>query len=191
MRRIAAMALGCALIASATAAQGQQPDYPARAVHVLAAAAPGGNPDVLARLLSQRLSEILGQPFVVENVPGAGGILAAKRVAGSVPDGYTVMINDFGRARDQHHDEPRRELHFGGFHTHYRARHRSNGLRRHPVSSGQYARRIHRARESEARNDVLRVRGSRLDFIISQWRSSPSEPASSFFTFPIAAVPRW
>ena len=80
-RRIVAMALGCALTASAAAAQGQQADYPTRPVHVLAAAAPGGNPDVLARLLSQRLAEILGQPFVVENVPGAGGILAAKRVA--------------------------------------------------------------------------------------------------------------
>ena len=96
MRRIAALALGCALTASATVAHGQQADYPARPVHVLAAAAPGGNPDVLARLLSQRLAEVLGQPFVVENVPGAGGILAAKRVAGSAPDGYTVMINDSG-----------------------------------------------------------------------------------------------
>ena len=96
MRRIAAMALGCALTASATAAQGQQPDYPTRPVHVLAAAAPGGNPDVLARLLSQRLAEILGQPFVVENVPGAGGIIAAKRVATAPPDGYIVMINDSG-----------------------------------------------------------------------------------------------
>ena len=96
MRRIAAMALGCALTASATAAQWQQPDYPTRPVHVLAAAAPGGNPDVLARLLSQRLAEILGQPFVVENVPGAGGIIAAKRVATAPPDGYIVMINDSG-----------------------------------------------------------------------------------------------
>ena len=96
MRRIAAMALVCALTASATAAQGQQPDYPTRPVHVLAAAAPGGNPDVLARLLSQRLAEVLGQPFVVENVPGAGGIIAAKRVATSPPDGYIVMINDSG-----------------------------------------------------------------------------------------------
>jgi tripartite-type tricarboxylate transporter receptor subunit TctC len=96
MRRIAAMALVCALTASATAAQGQQPDYPTRPVHVLAAAAPGGNPDVLARLLSQRLAEVLGQPFVVENVPGAGGIIAAKRVAISPPDGYIVMINDSG-----------------------------------------------------------------------------------------------
>src|SRR6478672_2162171 len=94
MGRILAMALGCALIVSATAAQGQQANYPNRAVHVLAAAAPGGNPDILARLLSQRLAEVLGQPFVVENVPGAGGILAAKRIAGSAPDGYMVMIND-------------------------------------------------------------------------------------------------
>jgi tripartite-type tricarboxylate transporter receptor subunit TctC len=94
IRRIMATALACALTAfSATA---QQADYPNRPVHVLAAAAPGGNPDVLARLLSQRLAELLGQPFVVENAPGAGGILAAKRVAGSAPDGYTLMINDSG-----------------------------------------------------------------------------------------------
>lgn len=95
-RRIAALAFGCALAASLGAAQSQQAAYPNRPVHVLAAAAPGGNPDVLARLLSQRLSEVLGQPFVVENVPGAGGILAAKRVAGSAPDGYVLMLNDSG-----------------------------------------------------------------------------------------------
>jgi tripartite-type tricarboxylate transporter receptor subunit TctC len=95
-RRIAPLALGFVLAASAVAAQAQQFDYPNRPVHVLAAAAPGGNPDVLARLLSQRLSEVLGQAFVVENVPGAGGILAAKRVATSPPDGYTVMVNDSG-----------------------------------------------------------------------------------------------
>jgi len=94
-RPIAALILGFVLAASAVAAA-QQLDYPSRPVHVLAAAAPGGNPDVLARLMSQRLSEVLGQPFVVENVPGAGGILAAKRIATSSPDGYTVMINDSG-----------------------------------------------------------------------------------------------
>src|SRR5262245_29355470 len=80
----------------ATAAQAQDANYPSRPVHVLAAAAPGGNPDVLARLLSQRLSEVLGQPFVVENVPGAGGILAAKRIADAAPDGYMLMLNDSG-----------------------------------------------------------------------------------------------
>ncbi len=88
------VALGVATIA--TAAQTQEQNYPSRPVHVLAAAAPGGNPDVLARLLSQRLSEVLGQPFVVENVPGAGGILAAKRIAEAPPDGYMLMLNDSG-----------------------------------------------------------------------------------------------
>jgi tripartite-type tricarboxylate transporter receptor subunit TctC len=88
------VALGMALVARG--AQAQEANYPSRPVHVLAAAAPGGNPDVLARLLSQRLAEVLGQPFVVENVPGAGGILAAKRIADASPDGYMLMLNDSG-----------------------------------------------------------------------------------------------
>ena len=92
--RIVSIALG--LVLAASTAQAQQEDYPNRAVHILAAAAPGGNPDVLARLLSQRLSEVLGKSFVVENIPGAGGVLAAKRIAGSSPDGYTLMVNDSG-----------------------------------------------------------------------------------------------
>lgn len=92
--RIVSLALGLVLVGPL--AQAQQGDYPNRAVHILAAAAPGGNPDVLARLLSQRLSEVFGQSFVVENVPGAGGILAAKRIAGSSPDGYTLMIDNSG-----------------------------------------------------------------------------------------------
>jgi len=95
-RRIVRLALGFILVVAASAAQAQQDDYPSRTVHILAAAAPGGNPDVLARLLSQRLSEVFGQSFVVENVPGAGGVLAAKRIATSSPDGYTLMINDSG-----------------------------------------------------------------------------------------------
>jgi len=95
-RRIVRLALGFILAVAASAAQAQQDDYPSRTVHILAAAAPGGNPDVLARLLSQRLSEVFGQSFVVENVPGAGGVLAAKRIATSSPDGYTLMINDSG-----------------------------------------------------------------------------------------------
>ena len=94
--RIVSLALGLVLAASASLAQAEQDDYPNRPVHILAAAAPGGNPDVLARLLAQRLSQVLGQSFVVENVPGAGGILAAKRVATAPPDGYMLMVNDSG-----------------------------------------------------------------------------------------------
>ena len=94
--RLSAVYFAIALSAANFAATVDAQEYPNRPVHVLAAAAPGGNPDVLARLLSQRLAEALGQPFVVENVPGAGGILAAKRIAEASPDGYLLMLNDSG-----------------------------------------------------------------------------------------------
>jgi len=94
--RIVCLALGLILTALICPAHAQQDDYPNRPIHLLAAAAPGGNPDVLARLLAQRLSQVFGQSFIVENVPGAGGILAAKRVAAVPPDGYVLMVNDSG-----------------------------------------------------------------------------------------------
>jgi tripartite-type tricarboxylate transporter receptor subunit TctC len=97
MRRcIFGLTVAVAITALATTVHAQEQNYPNRPVHILAAAAPGGNPDVLARLLSQRLSDVLGQPFVVENVPGAGGILAAKRIADAAPDGDMLMLNDSG-----------------------------------------------------------------------------------------------
>jgi tripartite-type tricarboxylate transporter receptor subunit TctC len=71
-------------------------DYPSRPVRMIAPAAPGGNPDVLARLLSQKLTSELGKPFVVENVPGAGGVVAAKMVAAAPPDGHMLMLGDSG-----------------------------------------------------------------------------------------------
>jgi tripartite-type tricarboxylate transporter receptor subunit TctC len=71
-------------------------DYPSHPVRLLAASAPGGNPDVLARLLSSRLSEMLNDPFVVEDVPGVGGVIAAKQTATAAPDGYTLGLNDSG-----------------------------------------------------------------------------------------------
>jgi len=56
--------------------------------------AAGGFPDVVARVLGQRLSEQLGQPFVVENKPGAAGIVAGDYVAKAAPDGYTLLLTD-------------------------------------------------------------------------------------------------
>ena len=89
-------ALICAAALMAVSPGHAQDKYPSRAVHIVAAAAPGGNPDVLARLLADRLSTVLGSPFVVENMAGAGGVLAAKRIVDAKPDGYTLMINDSG-----------------------------------------------------------------------------------------------
>jgi tripartite-type tricarboxylate transporter receptor subunit TctC len=75
--------------------QGQEA-YPSKSVRLIAAAAPGGNPDVLARMLAAKLGDAFGKPFVVENVPGAGGVVAAEQVARAAPDGYTLMLGDSG-----------------------------------------------------------------------------------------------
>jgi tripartite-type tricarboxylate transporter receptor subunit TctC len=90
MRLIAALLLICAAVAHA------QEAYPSKSVRLIAAAAPGGNPDVLARLLAAKLGDAFGRPFVVENVPGAGGVVAAEQVARATPDGHTLMLGDSG-----------------------------------------------------------------------------------------------
>ena len=66
--------------------------YPARAVHVLVGFSPGSASDVIVRLMAQRLSEQLGQPFVVENRVGAATNLAAEGVARATADGYTLLL---------------------------------------------------------------------------------------------------
>jgi tripartite-type tricarboxylate transporter receptor subunit TctC len=68
--------------------------YPARAVRVIVPFAPGGQTDVIARLLSQKLSEHLGQQFYVENKPGAGGNIGTGLAAQAPGDGYTLLFTD-------------------------------------------------------------------------------------------------
>ncbi len=72
-------------------------DYPNRPVKMLVGYVPGGGPDMVARALAQKLSEILGQPFVVENKPGAGGTLATGVAAKSPADGYTLLVGETGQ----------------------------------------------------------------------------------------------
>jgi tripartite-type tricarboxylate transporter receptor subunit TctC len=66
--------------------------YPARTVRLVAASAPGGTSDILARLLAQKLSEVFKQQFVVENRAGASGILGTDAVAKAPPDGHTLLL---------------------------------------------------------------------------------------------------
>ena len=78
------------------AASAMAQDYPSRPVKVIVPFPPGGAPDLVGRTLAHRLSERLGQPFVVENRTGAGGNIAAEAVAKSTPDGYTLLATSDG-----------------------------------------------------------------------------------------------
>jgi tripartite-type tricarboxylate transporter receptor subunit TctC len=67
-------------------------DYPTRPVHIMVGLPPGLAPDVAARLIGPALSERFGQPVIVENRPGAGGLIGAQAVSSAAPDGHTLLL---------------------------------------------------------------------------------------------------
>ena len=81
----------CVPLAAAVLAQDAASDYPNRVIRIVVGFTPGGAPDITARVLAQKLSEIWKQPVIVENRPGAGSAIAAHYVADAAPDGYTLM----------------------------------------------------------------------------------------------------
>ncbi len=89
------VAIGLGLAATVAPALAQ-PSYPTRPVRIVAPFAPGGLVDVLARLTGERLAASMGQPFVVENRPGAGGNIGADLVARAEADGYTLLMTSAG-----------------------------------------------------------------------------------------------
>src|SRR6478752_7094052 len=88
------LAVLCAVLACAAAAQ----TFPARAIRVIVPFPAGGTADSIARIVSQRTSENIGQPIVVENRSGANGIVGTEAVAKSAPDGYTLLMAPSGHA---------------------------------------------------------------------------------------------
>jgi tripartite-type tricarboxylate transporter receptor subunit TctC len=96
MKRVsAAIAVAAALLGSATGLVSAQDNYPARPVKIMIAFPVGGLLDTVSRVVGEKLSGLLGQQFIVEARPGAGGTIATAAVAKADPDGYTIMmIND-------------------------------------------------------------------------------------------------
>ncbi len=81
---------------SCMAAFAQAQTYPARPVTVIVPFAPGGNLDVITRVVTTEMAKTLGQSFVIENRPGAGGLLGLGRAAKAAPDGYTLAVTASG-----------------------------------------------------------------------------------------------
>src|SRR4030088_2128282 len=91
---LAALAVAAAHPASAQSAPAA--NYPNKPIRVIVPFAAGGGNDIFARLVGQKLSEILGQPVINENKPGAGGRIAAEYVMNQPHDGYTLFIGASG-----------------------------------------------------------------------------------------------
>lgn len=90
---------GAALVAGTAASAFAQPgatDYPNKPIHIIVTFTSGGAPDILARLIGERLNAAWGQPVIVDNKPGAGGNIGADFVAKSAPDGYNIVVGTVG-----------------------------------------------------------------------------------------------
>jgi len=85
--------LGLALAIGAGATGAQAQGYPNRTIRVVVPYAPGGGVSILAQIITSKMSEILKQPIIIDNRPGAGGNLGADIVAKSPPDGYTILLH--------------------------------------------------------------------------------------------------
>src|SRR5262245_64120120 len=93
--KAAAMIAALSLLAFASSSAGAQ-SWPNRPVTMVVTYAAGGTTDIVARIIGTRLSEILRQQVVIENIGGAGGMTGAARVAKAPPDGYTFVIGNVG-----------------------------------------------------------------------------------------------
>jgi len=97
-RGLARLGLAAALMTAAVSAgQAQDANYPTKPLRVIVGFAAGGGNDLFARLVSQKLSENIGQSVVIENKPGAGGRIAVEFVKNQPPDGYTLMVAASGQ----------------------------------------------------------------------------------------------
>jgi tripartite-type tricarboxylate transporter receptor subunit TctC len=93
--RAVVLAAALGTVATGAAAEGE-PAFPTKPIHIVIGFAAGGGNDIIGRVIGQKLSEALGQPVIIDNKPGASGIIATEFAARSAPDGYTVLMGPSG-----------------------------------------------------------------------------------------------
>jgi tripartite-type tricarboxylate transporter receptor subunit TctC len=84
------------LILCATMVAGRAEDYPSKPIRFIVPWPPGGGADISARIVGQRAGELIGQPMIIDNRPGAGGNIGAEYAAHATPDGYTILFGYIG-----------------------------------------------------------------------------------------------
>lgn len=94
-RVIPSVVIAASLCAGTVLPTEAQP-YPVRPITVIVPLAAGGGSDTIARIVSEHMAKTLGQPLIIENIPGAGGTIGSARAAKAVPDGYTIIIGQMG-----------------------------------------------------------------------------------------------
>src|SRR6201747_1025557 len=97
MRWVRTLAFAAGIVAATNVASAQT-GFPVKAVHLFVPYPAGGAVDILARTLGDELSKNWGQPVIIENRPGAGGLVASQALATSAPDGYTLIVVASGHA---------------------------------------------------------------------------------------------
>ena len=99
LRRIVRPLLIATSLTATMVASAQQPTaaaYPSKPIHIVVTFSTGGAPDILARLIGERLSVVWNQPVIIDNKPGAGGNTGADSVAKAAPDGHTIVVGTVG-----------------------------------------------------------------------------------------------
>jgi tripartite-type tricarboxylate transporter receptor subunit TctC len=94
MQRAVSILISALFLVTGASAAAAQDKYPSKPIKVLVPYAPGGAVDIVARIVTEEMRQTLGQPFVIENKPGAFGILAIEEMARARPDGYTLMFGN-------------------------------------------------------------------------------------------------
>ena len=95
---VAAWSLAAPLLATGILATASAQTYPSRSITLVVPYPPGGATDAIARVIQDSISQSLGQQIVIENIGGAGGMIAAGHAARAAPDGYTVLLHQVALA---------------------------------------------------------------------------------------------